>query len=453
VRNFEDELNNKKIDIDSLEAPEELEGRLRNALSSAEETNHKRTLKNIWFMKHKFVAAILSFIVFLGVYNYDVFAYYGKKILGYDEIAIGSLKELNELGKGQEINKSYKFKNGAEVILDGVLLDDNKLVAMYRIKGDSEEVINEITAQDIKGGFISTYHSHSGSGKFSDDKKEVRWVMEFETPRAFDKNLVFNILCNAKGVSFGEKGKIPFKLDRSKAIQRTVKCNVNKTIDFEGIKYNFTSFSATPLSIVLEGNVRVDSEKDRKKFAPDMPDIRESRRNLNVELWETYTKEGKTITEKIEHKGSGMSSSKAGIEFNHEFDGLKAGVKKLTLKVVKTEDTRMIDRNIEINSQTAKVKVVPETEELFIKDVKEEAGNTIVTFIGEKDIAFVTSLDIEGKQATVLEERSKIIEINGKDFLEKIYKFEGSGKKMSLLFISLTHETYINNEITIYENK
>jgi len=452
VRSLEEELRDKKLDIDNLEAPEELGGRLSAALDSVEETNNK-SFKNIWIIRHKIIAAVLAFIVFLGVYNYDVFAYYGKKILGYDEVAVGSLKELNELGKGQEINKSYKFKNGAEIILDGVILDDNKLVTMYRIKGISEGLISEFSVQDIKGGLISSYRPHGGSGKISDDKKAVSWVMDFETPRVFDKNLTFNIICWAKGVSYGEKGKISFKLDRNKAIKRMVKCNVNQTVEFQGIKYNFKTLSASSLSVMLEGNITVNSEKDKKLFFPDTPSFRGSMRTLKVELWETYIKDGETVTKRIDNSGFNMGSGIDGINFKYEFDGLKANLQKLILKAVKTEDMKEIDRTIYVNSQTRDVKVVPETEELIIRDVKEQDGNTVVTFVSEKDIAFGTALDIDGMQAKTLEETSKIVRINGKECLEKIYKFEGCGKKMSMLFKEITHETYINKQITIYENK
>lgn len=444
MRDFEDELKNKKLDIDNMEVPEELECRLREALNSTEKASAKKSFKEIWLMRHKLVAAALIVIVFLGAYNYDVFAYYGKKILGYDEVTVGSLKELNESGKGQEINKSYKFKNGAEVILGGVILDSNKLVAMYTIKGESEEIINNFNIQGINGELKASYSPHGGSGKTSDDKKEIRWVMEFEAPKAFDKNLTFNILCNTKDVSCGEMGKIPFKLDRKKAIQLTLKCNVNQTVDFQGIKYKFTTVSATPLSVVLEGKIQVGSIKDRKTW---------SNRNLNVELWQTYVKEGKIITEKIDQRSGGTSSGVLGIKFQYDFDGLKPNLKKLTLKVVKVVKTQMIGRTVDVSMQTTNIKVVPETEELIIRDVKEQDGNTIVTFVGEKDIAFVTALMIDGKQADTIEENFKMVQVNSKECLEKTIKFQGSGKKMNLLFKEISHETYINKEITVVEDK
>ena len=389
--------------------------------------------------------------MFFGIYNYDVFAYYGKKILGYDEVAIGSLKELNESGRGQEINESYKFKNGTEVILDGVMIDDNKLVAMYTIKGDSIEKVEGISINSFKG--IWNYYQKGGCGKSTEDRKEIKWIMDFDPPKAFDTRLTFNIYSTANDISRGEVGTISFKLDRNKAVKRMVKLKVNEVVDFQGIKYNFTSLSASQMSVVLEGNIKVNSQKDKNIFSYDGLNPNRASRNLNIELWESYVKDGKTITEKIETNRWGNSSGAGGIKFEYEFDGLKPNVQKLILKVVKTEDMKEIGRTIEVNSQTKNVRIVPGTEELIIKDVKEQDGNTVVTFIGEKDIAFETALDIEGKQAITLEETSKIVQINGKESLEKIYKFEGNGKNMSMLFKALTHETYINKQITIYENK
>ena len=47
MKNFEEELNNKKLDIDNLEVPDELESKLRAALNSVEEVSCKKSFKDI----------------------------------------------------------------------------------------------------------------------------------------------------------------------------------------------------------------------------------------------------------------------------------------------------------------------------------------------------------------------------------------------------------------------
>lgn len=440
MRSVEEELKTKKIDIDNIEVPEELEERLRLKLDAAK---HGEIKKGSWFIKHKAMAAVLALLIFIGAYNYDVFAYYGKKILGYDEITFGSMKELNDMGMGQQINKSYTFKNGTEVILDGVMLDENKLVAMYRIKGDSEEKIENTNPVPIKGKF-GTYCQSSGTGRISDDKKEMTWVMDFKAPKLFDRWLTFNITSSSNDISRGENGSIDFKLDMDKAVKRVVKSNINKSIETQGIKYNFSTLTATQMSVIVEGNVKVSSTEARKLAT-------KPGRGLQVELVESYIKDGKMITESLPSTSSGMSTGISGINFKYEFDGLKSNIKNLVLNVVKTEDMKMIDKTIQVDSDTRDVRVVPESDELIIKNVRQESGNTIVTFDAAKDVAFGTALMINNTEAKLIVENSNLGK--NKERIEKSFVFEGFGENMKLLFKTLSHESYINKQITVYEEK
>lgn len=453
MRSVEEQLKMKKLDVDNIEIPQELEDRLRSALDSVEKKPEKLYEGKTWLMRHKGIAAVLAFFVFFSIYNYDVFAYYGKKIMGYDEVSYGSLKELNELGMGQEINKSYKFKNGTEVLLDGVMMDDNKLVVMYTVKSDNEEKTRSINAWEIAGS-LGRYHSRGGRGISKDNNTEVKWMMDFEAPRIFDRTLSLVLTSTAQDESKGEVAKIKFRLDRSKAIKRMVKLNLNKSIEFQGVKYNFTNISATAMSVKLEGNIQVQSEEDRKLFAPEdsgYSPFTSPRRNLRVELIETYIKDGKEVTEVIQEEGGGGGSNGNNITFRYEFSGLKSNLKKLVLRAVKTEDMRVIDASINVDSKTTKVKVVPDTEELIIEEVREENGNTVVVLYGEKDVAYGPALFVGDKQAEEISADSKIINLEGKEIMVKNYRFKGYGDDMKLMFKTISHETYINKEITLYE--
>lgn len=450
MRNVEEELKIKKVDIDNLEIPEDLELRLRNALNSAVEQVHEAKVKKSWFIRHKVMAAALLLFVLLSIYNYDVLAYYGKKILGYDEVTYGSIKELNEMGMGQEIDKTYKFKNGTEVSLDGVMLDDNKLVVMYSVKGESEDEIQKLSLEPLEGIF-GRYHMSGGHGIMNDAKNEIRWIQEFESPFILDRTLNFVIASGTKDVSKGEVGRISFKLDMNKAVKRVVKSDINQVIEFQGAKYYFTTLSATPMSVIVQGKIEAASEKDKKLFSPE--DFKDPRRNLHLELSETYIKDGMAVTEKLQGGMSSMGSGSDGIRFECGFNGLKPDVKQLVLSLVRTEDMRIIDKKININSETKNVRVVPETEELIIKDVREEGGNTVVTFSAENDVAFGPALMIKDVQAKELSKNVKTAHGIGNGRIEKTYVFEGNGKDMSLLFKTLSHETYINKEITIYQGK
>jgi hypothetical protein len=449
MKNIEEILNLKKLEIDNIEVPEELEGRLRNALHLVEVETNKPTQKLYWLLRHKVMAAVILFMILISGLNYDVFAFYGKKILGYDQVTSGSFKKLNELGKGQEINESYKFKNGTEVIVDGVMFDKNKLSIMYSIKGESKEKIQDLSMLSLRGIF-KTYNKSNGRGIMSDDGKEIKWIHNFEPPSILDRNVTFTFRSNADDISKGEKGKIRFKINMDKAIKREVNSVINKTIEAQGVKYNFTTLSATQMSVLIDGTIQVNSEEGKELFGGPINGVR---RYLKVELLETYIKNGNPITEIIQEMGSSKGSSNNEIKFQYVFDGLKPNIKSLTLNVLSTDDMRFIDKNININISTKNERVVQDSEELLIKEVKEEDGNTIVTFIGQEDVIFDTALFIGEVQVKELEMNSKIIDDKGRKVLEKTYKFEGTAKDMNLMFKTLSHRSNINKLILLYEEK
>ena len=445
MKNIEEKLKLKKVDIDNIRIPEDLEEKLRNALDLVE-INENPSNKLSWFLRNKVIAAAVLLIIVITGLNYDVFAYYGKMILGYDQITSGSFKALNELGKGQEINKSYTFKNGVEVILDGVMFDDNKLTIMYRIKGEIQDKIENLSVSDLKGMF-KTYYMSSGNGIISDDKKEFRWMQDFEPPSVFDRNVTFSIFSNSNDISKGEEGKISFKINMDKAIKRVAKSNINKTIESKGIKYNFTSLSASQMSVLIDGTIQLGTEKDKELFGNP---INGPQRKLNFELLESYVKDGKVVTEIIEEKLSSLRSNGNSNKFQYRFDGLMPNLKSLTLNILSSDDIKFIDKNLNINKSTKNERVIQDSDELFVKEVKEESGNTVVTFIGQEDVIFDTSLFIGEVQKKELKATSKIINNNGIKVLEKIYKFEGTSKDMSLMFKTLSHRTNINKSIRIY---
>ena len=78
-----------------------------------------------------------SFLIFVG-YNYNGFAYYGKKIMGFDDLMSGTLAELNEEGMGQTIGKSVLLEDGTEFTVDGIMTDANQLILYYTLTNTKE---------------------------------------------------------------------------------------------------------------------------------------------------------------------------------------------------------------------------------------------------------------------------------------------------------------------------
>ncbi len=117
MREVEKMLNENKNDIDQIKVPKELEERLSSALN-----NHKPTKAKRKYVKVRIAVAFIA-VLLIG-YNIDTLAFYGKQLIGYDQVMNGTLKELNELGKGQMIDKSHTFEDGVIITLDGIMIDE-----------------------------------------------------------------------------------------------------------------------------------------------------------------------------------------------------------------------------------------------------------------------------------------------------------------------------------------
>ena len=89
-------LNEEKGEFDNIKLPNDMENRLRSALDEVPEKKKKRLRSR--------VAAIIIVVLLLG-YNIDTLAYYGKQLIGYENLMTGTLQELNEMGKGQLIKQ------------------------------------------------------------------------------------------------------------------------------------------------------------------------------------------------------------------------------------------------------------------------------------------------------------------------------------------------------------
>jgi len=426
MKSMEDQFKTKKEQLEAMEVPEELEDRLHTALKS-------RHRQNNFFIRHKIAAAILIFIFLFGINNFDVLAYYGNKIMGYDKVIYGSLKDLNELGEGQKIDKSYTFKDGSKAILDGAFLDDNKLVVMYRIKAESQDKAFDFNPAELNGFFWGMIGS--GSGVYNEESGELAWILEFDSPNIFSRYITFSLTSKD-----GEEGKIKFRLDMSKAIKGTVKQKINKSIEADGVKYNFSTISATPLSTVIEGNIEAGS-----KLQMFTGGIENTSRNLVVELREGYEKDGKLITEEIESTGSGTSSKNEKVSFRYEFEGLKKDLKQLTLNFKRTEDIKTIDKEIKIDSKTKNVDV----DLVKISSVEIENGNTVITFITDKETTFASGLMINGNEAKLISESSKYIDEGNS--IKRASVYEGNGSDMKLIFKNVSRQRLVNQEFILYK--
>ncbi|MCY6957176.1 DUF4179 domain-containing protein [Clostridium brassicae] len=381
-------LKSKKTGIEELKVPDELEERLRGALKNINLKNSNtmkqnqnddnenlknRSLKSKvvekWIAK---VAAIIIAVTLVG-YNIDGLAFYGKKIIGYDDVMNGTLKKLNELGKGQSIDKSYSFKNGAIVTLDGAMIDDNKLLAFYTIKNSKGNVDKlNIESSKIIEGSKSSIYMRSSVGLLNDSKTEIKYKIEFEKPNLNEKELKWSfVLIDGK---YKETGSIVFTLDKNKAMGHTLKKNINQNIKVDETEIRFDSIVASPTSTIIKGTIQDIFELAVDEFFGG--GFRPS--SMEIKL----IANGK----EIECQSGEISTNMKGITFQQEYDALPVPIKTLQIKLGNFEADYRVNEKVKLKKGDMEKVIEILGQKIQIHKVYQEEGNTYVKITTKENI-------------------------------------------------------------------
>jgi hypothetical protein len=432
VNEIDKMLKNKKLEIDELYAPEELETRLRNAL---ERKHSPQKARSRWRVK---AAAIFIAIVFLG-YNIDTLAFYGKKLIGYDQVMSGTIKNLNESGKGQVIDKTYTFKNGASITLDGVMLDENQLLAFYSIK-DAGGNIDKIDIDPIRGikGIVGQHYMKGATGSMNDSKTEIKWIAEFETPYFFERKLKFNFALMDGNKT--ENGEIVFTLDRNKAMGHTLKKSLNKTVKLDQNKIIFESITASPTTTYVKGTIQniLELAKDQisgERFRPE---------SLEVKL----IANGKEVQE----QGGGMSTNMNGITFDKKYDALPKDIKTLQLQLVSFTADHDVNNQVEIEKGQPDKTFEILGQSIEINKVDEINEETFITITTEESLVLSrVHLIADGKnielQDTISDKHDK--KTNGTITHTRTLRFKGIGESLQLDIKRIKYNKIYNEVVEI----
>lgn len=430
MNNVEEDLNKKKIEIDEIKAPDELEEKLREALNSIEIKKPKKKTN------YKVAAAAILLILILG-YSHDTLAYYGKKIVGYDNISSVSLSNLNNLGMGQNIGKSYKFSDGTIVTLDGVIYDDKYFYVLYSMK-NTDKAIDENEAGtniiNIKGLF-NNYAMKSGSGKISDDKKQINYVDEFSSPVFYEKKLTFSMLRDVNGKS--ETGNISFVLDRSKAIKRSFKKNINKSIELDGHKVYFKTISISQLGIEVDGSV--DSIFDN---------IINYDNKIHCDVIFNIIADGKML-ESSGESSSGISHFGIGRTFSRNFQGLNS-IKKLEIADITFNKTRYYNssaKSININNDSIDKKIDFDDTSFKIEKMYKEGDSTYVQMLRQKNAEIIgAGFFVDGKE--IHSEYKTLDKPNGNE-VRDLWRIYGQGNIIECRIKGINFTAEYNGKIDI----
>ncbi|NBI05554.1 DUF4179 domain-containing protein [Senegalia massiliensis] len=429
MNNIEKMLKNKKKELDKINAPDNLEYRLTKALEDKQIPKRN---------KSKLIRIIAASLVFLLIgYNFDALAFYGKKILGYDNVMNGAIKDLNEQGKGQIINKSYTFENDVSVKLDAIMIDDSQLLAFYTIKDPSGNAQDMIPQLSLKG-LINEYSPEGGQGKSNDEGTMIKYIQSFETPYFFERTLDFKIHLFNENIN--EEGEISFKIDRDKAMGNTLKSSINKTIKIDREDIHFDSILASPTRTIIKGSIQniFELAKDtisNERLRPD---------RIEIKLYAN--------DEELQSQGGGSSTDLKGITFHKEYDPLPKDLKSLKLELVSFSGDNDVNEIIDINKEIKNKDFKIYNQNVLINNIEEKKGKTLITITTEEDVV-ISELYLLANE--------KKIELNrttdgkhkklkdGKILYTRTLEFEGVGENYKLDIRRMTYSKEYNKVIDI----
>ncbi|WP_411681117.1 DUF4179 domain-containing protein [Clostridium thailandense] len=426
MNNIEKLLNEKKLEFDKLDVPESLESRLRISLE-----NKNIKIRNNKFLKIKIATIFICFIL-IG-YNFNTLGFYSEKLTGYDKLMDANLKKLNELGKGQTVNKSFTFKNGLVFILDGIMVDNNRLIVFYTIKAPSGNI--EDTSIDLTmSGKFSDEQFHSSYGTTNGTKTELKAVANFDPPSAFDKYLVLSIIPKESS----EIGRISFTLDKNKAIGHSIKKFLNKTIEIDDINLRLQYISASPTTTIIKGKL-----KSTLELAIDrLRGITFSSSGLDIKL----IADGKII----ENQEAKLSSNIDGVNFKYNFKTLPPNFKKLQVQLCGLTSEHIVNKKFKLKKGIQNENINIENKNVKLEKVYESNGNTYVTFSTDSDIILTkVNMLMDGKFI----ELNKTIRENSKKLSNtRTLEFHGTGNNLELNIERMLYRTNYNKIIDIISN-
>ncbi|MEW9122614.1 MAG: DUF4179 domain-containing protein [Thermotaleaceae bacterium] len=425
MKDIEELFQKKQSEVNSLQAPPQLEERLRNALSTK-----KRKKGNRWI-------AVILIGVLLFSYHFDAIAFYSKKILGYEEIMSETLRDLNELGAGQDVNKSYTFKNGMVVTIEGIMVDHSQLLLFYTIRDPKGKIEDADLHMVHYNTWLGGYHINSGQGILSEDNKEIKNIATFDPPKAFTKTLRFSFPLRHE--ENYEEGVITVQLDRRKAMGFRIKQRINQTMIIDGSRVHFETIIATPTQTIVSGSIGSPVDLVKEVLSGER-----ARFEIETEIF--------ADGEPINQLGGGMRTDSKGITFHSRFDALPKEIKSLEISLKELTKTKDIKEELEIEPRMEAKRLSLEGQDVLIEKVEVYDNNTFVTINTKEDVIFrKIYLEADGKQIPLdkmLDSQLDKLE-NGEIRHRRKLQFLDSGEELKLLFRRICYTSEYGKRIQI----
>lgn len=355
---LEKRLAEEKKRMGDVKAPDELEGRLRMALEQVPKRK-KRTAPK-W-------VAIVAALLFLSAvsYNYNAFAYYGKKLLGFDDIMTGTLSELNDAGMGQAIDRTVMLQDGSQLQLEGMYSDKSQFVLYYTfINPEGVNLDPPYSFWNITGVLTKSF-AVSGTWSLNDEETQLTGMQTFDAVSPFAKKLTLHVLEEVGEGQAMKEHEVSFPFNPNEAMETGWKQSIKKNVRVDQGTIRFDAITAAPSRTTITGKLKVNNF-DRYPGALD-----------GVKLMA----DGKTI----DPQGAGVSSSWRGKTFDLHFDALPEGFTELELVVESFVGYTDVDATVPLKDLIDEPVRMNE-KELFVRKVEKTEKGIQVTIATEDDV-------------------------------------------------------------------
>lgn len=345
--------------VREMAVPEELESRLRESLQKKRRKKH-----------YGLVAAAAIVLLFM-TYNYSAIAYYARQFMGFDNIMSGTLRDLNELGKGQLIARGCTFSDGTEFILEGIMVDGNQLVAFVTESFPEPREYLSARPLSIKG-FLKQYHRHGGVSEFSNDRTTAKSIYYFDPPGPLARNLSMELFyLNGGGT---EKGRIAFSLDRNKAMGFSIKEKIGRTFMLgDNSRLRLDTITVSPMMTLIEGILELSGDHTPPDPDSGYPDYL----GLGMEL-KLFADNGE-----VEPRGGHLGGHAGKYKFSMEYDTLFADVSFVEIVLTGLSIHRDINKAIELVPSDQNLLLELEGNGIVMKHLDVSDSSATLTFLTE----------------------------------------------------------------------
>lgn len=241
-----------------VQAPSELEGRLRKALEDVPAKNKKMNRAMTWV-----ASSAAALLLIIGTYQYPAFAYYGSKLLDKTDLYSLSFSEVTDQGYGQTVNKSKTLDDGTVITINGVIADDNALLMYYSIDRPEGSVFTDSGSfryqTDKIQGFLTDSYSKGGGGNYSNDETHFERVDKFDPVSPFSRTLTVTFI---EWLDNGERASYPisFNFEANKAMKSIIEEDISKSVPVDEGTVHYDSITASPTSTIVKGHYEMDEE-------------------------------------------------------------------------------------------------------------------------------------------------------------------------------------------------